>query len=332
MRRPALLALLTAGLSLALVVGAAEALLRASGRAPFQPPPRPADEPTMHEPDAELGWRAKQGQFEVPAFSERGRPTRHTFDHRGARRTAERPPPRTDLLLVGGSYTQGFAVNDRETFAWRLQETFPEIGVENRGTSGYGTLQSLLVLERVYAESDPPRLVLYGMIGHHEIRNVGHPGWLRALDANARSGIVLQPHARLGSEGQLVRHAPAGHTAWPGRSTFASIAFLEESFAILRGRPHQAEAEAVTLALIQEMDALVRGRGSRFAVVLLTLTRERAADWRGLLAEAGIDTVDCARPLRRDELVPGEIHPNASAHQRFANCIAPFVRDALSEG
>ena len=71
------------------------------------------------------------------------------------------------LILVGGSLTQGFAVSDHETFAWKLQQKHPGVTVTKYGTGAYGTYQSLLTLEQVFARQETPALVLYGFYEGH---------------------------------------------------------------------------------------------------------------------------------------------------------------------
>ena len=71
------------------------------------------------------------------------------------------------MLLVGCSFTMGWAVADDETWAWRLQELRPDVEVVNRGVGGYGTLQSLLLLEQLLGrDGQRPARVLYGFIDH----------------------------------------------------------------------------------------------------------------------------------------------------------------------
>ena len=83
------------------------------------------------EPDPVLGWRVKSGQFIVPAYSGNGPGIRMTFLS-GGRRVTELGSPlpgREVVALVGGSYTQGWAISDDETFPWRLQQAHPRTGV-----------------------------------------------------------------------------------------------------------------------------------------------------------------------------------------------------------
>ena len=38
--------------------------------------------------------------------------------------------------------TQGWAIDDNETYPWKLQKRYPSLNVLNYGTGGYGSYQS----------------------------------------------------------------------------------------------------------------------------------------------------------------------------------------------
>jgi hypothetical protein len=268
----------------------------------------------------------------VPPYAPGAPPIRMTFLADGSRATSPEGARRGPAVaFLGGSYTQGWAVSDDETFPWRIQERFPSLDVRNYGTSGYGTLQSLLVMERILAGDPAPGIVLYGFIGHHEIRNVAHPAWLRMLAAYATRGHVETPYCTLDQDGGLERHPPIGYPGWPLHERLATVAFLESAYADLEGRERAAQARAVTERLMVEMGRLAVARDVRFAVVLLNATREVRAHYEAFLRSQGIDFLDCVHPLRPELLVPGEIHPNGRLHGMWADCIEPKLRSWLDD-
>ena len=200
-------------------VGSAEIVLRLSGRTPWVCTSKDVRWPGMHEPEPRLGWKAKQGGFVVPAYDGSGADVRFHFDARGRRRTrAGEAPLGSEMVVVGGSYTQGWAIRDEETFPWKLQERFPSLNVMNYGTAAYGSYQSLLVLENELPRMKSPAIVLYGFIEHHVIRNSAGILWLKGLSRYSRRGIVSVPYATLNRDRELVRHPPeayAGRSFWP---------------------------------------------------------------------------------------------------------------------
>src|SRR5262245_31929003 len=169
-----ILAIIAALGSGALALLTAEILVRYW--APQAPPlPRVQIPMPIHEPYAGLGWRSKEGRFVWPGYGrDRGREIVMTFWDDGLRATAARRTlGRPQILIIGCSITQGWALTDEETYPWRLQAEFPDYEILNFGTAGYGTYQSLLALESYLARAETnPALVIYALIEHHEVRNI----------------------------------------------------------------------------------------------------------------------------------------------------------------
>jgi len=235
--RHAFVALAAAALALLGMLAAGELLVRAAGRTPWRPLEVDRDEPTAHEPDPVLGWRARPGSHVFPPRSPGAGPVRMTFHEEGDRAAGDPAPGVSRVLLfVGGSYTQGWAVSDGQSFPALLQERFPTWRVENFGTAAYGTYQSLLVLEERVRLGDPVRAVVYGFIADHERRNVADPLWLKTLSLLSRRGAVDVPYCTIDDEGELVRHPPARHPQWPLHERLATIALLEDAVALRCGR------------------------------------------------------------------------------------------------
>ena len=118
--------------------------------------------------DTELGWINNPGGHVDGDFG------RATFEPDGSRRTKRHPidKPRDVVLVLGCSYTLGFGVDDQDTFAWKLQERFPDFDVENFGTAAYGTYQSLLRFRRFLREGHPaPAVVVFGFAEFHGARD-----------------------------------------------------------------------------------------------------------------------------------------------------------------
>jgi len=204
----------------------------------------------MQEPDPKLGWRNLSGRY-VFGNSEA---IEMTFWPGGLRATGPEPLARErQVLVLGGSFTQGWAVSDAETYAYRLQEAFPGVEVRNLGTAGYGTLQALLSLERALeAAPRAPALVLYGFNDFHDTRNVATAQWLRMLSRVSQLGTVRTPYASLDADGGLIRHPPVRYPDWPLKRRLAAVALLEEWLTEVSGIARSQSAVAVTEALLLE--------------------------------------------------------------------------------
>ena len=62
--------------------------------------------------------------------------------------TPNKPDQRAEVLLVGCSFTEGFGVDDEDTFSYLLNARYPHLMFHNFGTGGYGTYQSLLRVKK----------------------------------------------------------------------------------------------------------------------------------------------------------------------------------------
>jgi hypothetical protein len=320
--------LLVASISVSLSLAAGEWLLRRAGWGPFRALKFGSNEPTMHEPEPELGWWMKPGEYVMPAALPGAPSTRWTIlpDHSRATR-AQPVEGGTRLALVGCSYTQGWAVSDTDTFAWKLQERFPQLDIGNYGTGGYGTLQSLLMLERLFDRPNPPRLVIYGLIELHELRNVADPDWQMSQSLFARRGEIELPYCTIESDGSLRRHPPEGFPHWPLREQLATVAQLEFRYNRWRGAGRSAQARQVTEQLLLEMQRLCERHGAVLLVALLDFNHEEAkAHYTRFLRDHGVDAVDCTSPVTRDLVVPLDGHPNGRMHTRYADCVSDALR------
>lgn len=324
---PALTAAVAAGLSLA----AAELLLPRFGYPPFEPLQRRPGEPVLHEPEPELGWRNRPGSHRVPAF-DGGRDLRVTFLEDRSRATSSGPPsdlPR--IVLLGDSFTQGWAVGDADTFAWRLQERLPGYRFVNHGTAGYGTYQSLRLLEALRPEeTQATAAVVYGFLEPHADRNVAAEAYLAGALQEAERGYAGVPFAELDDAGELVRRAPIRHPSWPGRERLATIAFAERMAARWSARRRTSQRVEVTERLVVSLRDRARSLRSRFVLAFLWGSTEARSHWTTFCETHAIAFADCALALTPELQVPGDGHPNARAHAHYATCLAEALPRILS--
>lgn len=315
-------------LGVCLGVAAMEVALRASGATPRRHLIVQTNEPLLLEPDPQLGWRAIPGRHVIAPYSPHGPEVHMTILSDGTRITGADPDARDTLLLVGCSFTQGWAVSDEETFAWRLQQRFPDLKVVNGGVGAYGTYQALMVMERFLAAHDPPRTIVYGLMEEHEPRNVAAVGWLLLLSSASKNGVVSVPYCTLDPSGRLLRHAPAAYPNWPLAQHSALVAALERRYAELVAGGRVPQQRAVTEQLLLEMQRVAEQHGSRFGVVLLHASPAAKEHYAGFLQRHGIDFVDCAFPIDAATRVRGDAHPNGLMHGRYADCIARKIEAA----
>ena len=306
---------------LALLVS--EILLRAFGLEPWSYASVDSREPTMHEPDPVLGWRSNKGAYLVPPYHPSGQAIHMTFEEDGKRRTGGKSGASDgEIIVVGGSVSQGWAINDWETYAWKLQERYPSFEVINYGTGGYGGYQSLLVLEQQLPEISNPRFVLYGFIQHHERRNVAPASWLRTLSLYSKRGHVETPFATLHDTNGLIRHPPEGYSSFPLRESLATVKLLEHGYMNLRTMGRLGQRRVVTEQVLLQMNELSGQFGAILIVVILNADKETKRHYLRFLDRNGIDSIDCVYPITPDTRVAGEGHPNGKMHAIWAQRIS----------
>lgn len=310
----------TVALVLAISFGGAEIGARWYGHQPRRMIERP--EPIMHTPDPVLGWKTVPGTYVLGPYTDGGDTITMTIRPDGARANGSPPAPdRPSVLVVGCSFTIGWAVADNETWSARIQELRPDLNVINRGVAGYGTYQALLLVERMLAnEGQRPAWVLFGDIGH-DSRNIGANFWLAML-ASTRS-TVATPYCTMRVNGTLQCHPPQTYPTLPLHDRFASVVLLEKLWARWQFADRVGTSgRQVTERLLVEMNALTQRYGVRFADVVLTLDEHVKRGRLAFGAKHGIDVIDCDNRLSPTLTVPGEGHPNAQAHQRWGDCVA----------
>lgn len=326
--RKMLLGVATTIISVGILLVSSEVLLRLNGYAPWNRPVH--RQPLMHEPDPVLGWRAKPGTWEFQPYAPEGRPFRVTIRGGGRRATSRAAnPDGRPLVLVGGSFTEGAGVADEETFAWRLQEYFPELRVLNYGTAAYGTYQSLVMLEDVLPRLEDPAAVIYGVIGHHKRRNGASPNWLEIMTARRSVPRAGLPYVSLAGDDQLVRHPLITWPALPGRHLLATVVFAERIWVEFDARDRGGSRRQVRQLLTREMAELSSRHGAAFAAVILSSPPREVEELRSELRGLDVRTADCALDLTPEFQVPGDVHPNAAMHARYAECIRDQLGDEL---
>jgi hypothetical protein len=306
-------------------LGISELMLRAFAYRPGPLPPV-RHEPRMHAPDPVLGWRPIPGHWQFGPYSPGAPVVKITIRPDGARETGAAPlSGRPQYLLIGCSFTLGWAVSDDEPWASRLQQIRPDLEIVNRGVAGYGTLQSLLLLEELLRAGQRPARVLYGLIFGHEMRNTADPVWLRSLASYPSRGTVATPFVTLDGDGGLHRHAPTALLQWPFRHSLASAALLEDAWVTLRTADRGQDGVAATQLLIEEMARTCAAHGVGFSVVFLRLGTLVKAAYLPFLDERKIHVIDCDLPAGPEMSVRGEGHPSGRMHARWGDCVGAAV-------
>ena len=305
----------------ALVFAGAEGLARLRGARPWSPAaPALSVEPggSLYTGDASVGYAMRPGRYTVRF------PTGRSFDvtHGPDGLRSVRPPERDaaagarGLWIFGCSFSYGWGVDDAETYAWRLQERLPEWDVVNFSVNGYGTLQSLLQLERALRERPAPAVVVLAYAAFHDERNTFLRQRRKRVAPFSQLGPLVQPFARVGEEGALrVEMAEVTYREWPGMRQSALVHSAEQSWNRLE--VDRVDSAAVTRAIVDRFIATARGAGARVIVAGIAGRFAPVLEHAGARgAEPLVLAVDLSQPGMRNP--PPDGHPSPRAHAQYA--------------
>ena len=294
--------------------------------------------------DPEMGARANPSSHArriYPAVRDRQTFAFNIYtDDRGARvdGPGQRSPAQVDVLVVGDSFSWGYALANPETYARHLARELGT-GVSNFAMAAYGTTQSLQMLRR---NGDlKPKLIVYGIIAHHFERNVmpclpsyypfcfdaSHVTW------NAAGEPYIAPPESNGVR-RFQRHL-AGDFTNP-------VIWLTHGVDVIRGRIEYAQATYSTPTdrkkeealgyLLREMERSATAIGAKLLVVYLPTNYYSAPEALPRLI-GDIRLLDLTQAFQRERdkgtnlYIVGDGHPNRAAHELISQEIAKYVRD-----
>ena len=102
-----------------------EILLRITGSTPFKKNSLlTIEEPVTNIPDINLGWLPKKGVHKFNPWATEGKETTLTINEDRSRYIQNNNEELDQIIFIGGSLTQGWAVDDKETFSYYLQTKY----------------------------------------------------------------------------------------------------------------------------------------------------------------------------------------------------------------
>jgi hypothetical protein len=316
---------LTIALTAALVLGLGEAIARMAHARAFSI--SAAQYIGWAMPDPVLGWRNNPGVH--PADEGAHEPMTILAD--GSRATGTPAGAGTTVLIVGCSFAEGYGVRDDETFAWKLQQRFPQLRIRDFGVPGYGTYQSLVLLREAMARQGiQPALVIYGFLPFHADRNVLTSSMLEAFRVFGGERFS-PPHVEV-RDGKLEAFPPFVVPAWPLEEQSALIALLHQTELRVRLANREKQRAEATSLLLAQMNQLVEGAHGRLLVATLwdggpdpeTYHRVTADMRRAGIAQLNV-TYAGAETRPEKILVGGTGHPGAIIHSWWADKLGQWM-------
>ena len=303
-----------------------EIFLRIFGYTTFKYSTKPNNEPVTNVYNKDLGWRPKIGIFQFEPWSNDGKLTTLTSSKNGRVDQIDNPKLQR-ILFLGGSFTQGFAVNDNETFVFNLQEKFKNFNLENYGVGGYGTYQNLILLRKLISKNKDIKMVIYGYVEHHDVRNIAQDSWLKMLFEYSKRGAVELPYVSLNQD-QLEEHKSVKYQKLLLSESSALIHFIEKKLMYFFSYKRYKNRYVIRNKVIEEMNNITSKNNINFINLFLHTSDSNKRKMINYFNQEGIQYADCnIKKIKSDMVVKGEGHPNSKTHFNWSQCLESFLKN-----
>lgn len=322
-------------LALIAAFGIAEVIARLSGESPWT---RPAASNTRIEPGGRfyaahpsLGYTHLAGRFEVTfgtgySFAITNGPDTLRAT-RPTNQTVSKEAMKAGIWIFGCSVTQGWSVNDEETYPWLVQKDFPDSDVVNFGACGYGSLQSLIQFREALNVKAKPKVAVLAYAGFHDERSTATRNWRKAMAmANNENGLLLLPRARFEDDERLkVEMSEFTYREFPGMRYFALIHSLEKLYDSYEERSCKS-AEAAR-EILKQFAAVCAENNILFIVAGISGDRSTSS-MLNHCRQQGMLTADISVDHKSAEYnnLPHDSHPNAKAHREYAKALSAVLK------
>ena len=312
--------LLTVLISLIFIITSIELLLRVTGNKPRESNLSYEKQPIIYIKDADLGWIQKPGKYIFNPWSKEGKSTNFTVNNDGSRNVYYESKSSKKIIFIGGSLTQGWAVDDKDNFVSMFQLNKPNFKVMNYGVGGYGGYQSLLVQEKIIKNVTSIDTVIYGFIDHHELRNVAAGSWMSLLNKFSYRGHTSIPFASLDNEKKLKRNPPLTHIRIPYGNLSSLLTKIEKKLMKINSKKREKNKLFISKKIIAKMNENSKKINASFLVLFLDISKEKLDKYKKFLEKEEINYIYC--PFPDGQNVKGEGHPNKIAHLKVSECLS----------
>ena len=224
-----------------------------------------------------------------------------------------------DIIILGGSVTLGFGVNDDETFSYLIQKKLSKFNIKNYAAGGYSTYQSFLKLEEILKKKNKIKFIFAIYNVDHEIRNIGNEEWLKILTKYSSKGYLYVPFASLDKNGELKRFKPIKYIRLPFSDKLLIINKIEKAFMRLFFYYKKSNQKLTTLKIFEEMHNLAKKNESELIIISLSGNVDNL--YRKFFDENQIKNIICQIPYNDKYIIKGDAHPNKEGHNLFGDCI-----------
>tara|TARA_B100000963_G_scaffold361329_1_gene396192 strand:+ start:2560 stop:3549 length:990 start_codon:yes stop_codon:yes gene_type:complete len=288
---------------------------------------------TMFKFDNELGWISKEGEYLISS-TDNTKENKFTIKRDSSRFSGKfEDKTSSKIILIGGSFTQGAGVSDKETFAYQLQSLLPNYYVMNFGQAGYGSIQSLILLDQIIKEKVKANIVIYGFINHHLRRNVARGEWLETLQRSTNTGFSHKPSIPYGiidKKDNLNIKPKTSYLTLPLREKSALITVVEKIYMKQTTRHRKKYQMNVFLKTILKMKTIASKNNIKFIIVNLDLNKNTSDNFLEEISEENnVNYIDCRTPNFKTYKLQDEYHPNFIGHKHYSECIKNYLNKKL---
>lgn len=309
-----------------------EGAVRLMGYKPFTPWPNrynTEDGSPYFKEHPVYGYISKQGQYTINQNHKNYFTV--TNNSKGYRITSQTKEykAKPEVWMFGCSLTNGWMLNDEETFCWLAQQQLPDYHICNYGVPSYSNLQSLLQLQELLKTKAAPKLVVLNFAWFHNIRNTYVRYWEKSIAPVGMLNGLQIPYARLTDNRYEVKYKPLVYHAWPLMEYSAFSHFLETSYNRFEDET-LVKSYKVTIAILEDMDRICKEKNIPFIITNVDGSEETKG-FMEHLQKKGIPNADISVDLTIPEntFLPDDPHPSAKANQEMAEKLVKLITSSL---
>ena len=312
-----------------------EIYVRSKGHKPFErPKPEVQVEPggKYFQTDAELGYTHLPGKFKVTIQEKLTFVTTHRKDTLRITHPVEQDADfanKEKIWILGCSITHGWCLNDNETYPWLPQEKIPQYEIINFGVSGYGTIHSLIQLQKGLETMPKPKLVILTYASFHDTRNTFSTVRRRIVSSWNFLGPLTQPYASLDKQGKLQLHRAdkVVYSPWPLARVSAFINYLEKKYIAQESK--KTPFFEISRALVKRIYDICKKEGIPMIVAGIKENQKKMRRMLLYCKKQKIPNVDISVDLTKKEhnFLPIDGHPSALANRKFAKKLFRFLKE-----
>ncbi len=235
-----------------------------------------------------------------------------------------------EIWIFGGSSSYGWGINDNETFAWLLQESFSEYEIVNFCVNGYGPLHALIQFKEALKKNHNVKVLIFAYGSYQDRRSTSSRGRRKFfIGPWNKFGKYKQPVAKINDEGELEYcMEELNYSELPLMRYSALIHTIEK--AMIKIENNSLDIHGLSKKIIQEINEIAFKNNVKFIVAGIW-NDELTYEMIDYCNSIGIRAVDVSVDL----LIPGnsnrpyDEHPSFNAHKIYADKIGKYLRNSI---